>query len=85
MRFSPLPPAPRPIDPASCGTIDGTQTETCKYTLSISDVDPDDNNQSFTVTAAPEFDDTECGSFTLTQTGAKGITGSGAVLDCWGR
>lgn len=70
-------------DPAGCGAVAGTQTETCKYTLTIGGVTG--TNQAYTITAAPTFDDAECGSMTITQTGARGITGSGDVNDCWGR
>ncbi len=69
-------------DPGGCSE-GGTQTETCKYTLSIGDVTG--TNQAFTLTATPTFDDTECGNLTFNQTGAKGISGSGSADTCWGR
>ena len=44
------------------------------------------SNQSFTLTAVPQtFQDDDCGSLTLTNTGVKGITGSGNADNCWGR
>jgi type IV pilus assembly protein PilE len=53
--------------------------------------------QAFTLTATPcgtagtcpagsdTFTDAECGNLTLTQTGARGITGTGTVANCWQR
>jgi type IV pilus assembly protein PilE len=48
--------------------------------------------QQFTLTAAPNFTDSECGSLTLTQTGARGLViGGTASADaalinrCWAR
>jgi len=42
---------------------------------------------TFTLTAAPQGTqatrDAECGGFTVTQTGLRGITGTGTVQDCW--
>jgi type IV pilus assembly protein PilE len=41
--------------------------------------------QRFTLTATPNFTDTECGNLTLDHTGARGISGTGTVADCWRR
>lgn len=41
---------------------------------------------TFTLSAAPQGSQTrddECGTLTLTQAGAKGISGTGTVQDCW--
>lgn len=40
---------------------------------------------AFTLTAAPKSNapDSKCGSLTLTNTGVKGVTGSGTVAECW--
>lgn len=41
----------------------------------------------FTLTAVPQnrqqTRDTECGNFTLDHRGARGVSGSGSVSDCW--
>ncbi len=42
--------------------------------------------QTFSLQATPVgFTDTKCGNLTLTHTGAKGISGTATVDDCWGR
>jgi type IV pilus assembly protein PilE len=69
-------------DPGSC-TAAGTQTETCKYTVTAAVSGANDKN--FTVTATPTFEDTECGALTITNTGDKGEGGTGDENDCWGR
>lgn len=69
-------------DPAGCSES-GTQSETCKYTLTIGGVTG--TNQAYTLTATPIFVDPECGNLTLSQTGARGISGTGDADDCWGR
>lgn len=41
---------------------------------------------TFTIEAAPQggqTDDTECGTLSLSHTGAQGETGTGSVQDCW--
>ena len=41
---------------------------------------------TYTLTATPagaQVGDTKCGNLSLTNTGLKGITGTGAVTDCW--
>lgn len=38
---------------------------------------------SFTLTAIPVAVDTECGNFTLTQTGQRGHTGTLPLASCW--
>ncbi len=59
-----------------------TTTETGKYTLSITTAG---TFQTYTLTATPTFADPDCGNFTYTQAGTKGVTGSTSVADCWGR
>lgn len=53
------------------------------YTLTVSS----SGSPSYTVTAAPKpaqaSKDAKCGILTLTETGAKSISGSGTVSDCW--
>lgn len=52
------------------------------YTLRISAVDAGSFTLTATATGAQAND--RCGNFTLTHTGAKGVTGRGAtVQDCW--
>jgi type IV pilus assembly protein PilE len=52
------------------------------YQLSVSTSGP-----SFAASAAPTgtqaSKDGECGTFTITQTGAQGVTGSGGTAKCW--
>lgn len=53
------------------------------YTLTVvSSASP-----SYTVSAAPlgvqAAKDAKCGTLTLTQTGVKGVTGTGTVAECW--
>lgn len=55
------------------------ESETGKYTLQIARAD---NNQTFTLTAAPTFNDTKCGNLTLTSRGVRG-SALGTVADCW--
>jgi type IV pilus assembly protein PilE len=59
-----------------------TTTETGKYTLSITTSTP---FQAYTLKATPTFADPECGELTYTQAGTKGVTGTAAMVDCWGR
>jgi type IV pilus assembly protein PilE len=45
------------------------------------------SGNSFTLTAQAtgnQVNDTECGNFTYTGLGVKGITGTGTVAQCWG-
>jgi type IV pilus assembly protein PilE len=42
------------------------------------------DSQSYTITATPVKTDADCGSLTLTDTGAKGVTAAnGSVANCW--
>jgi type IV pilus assembly protein PilE len=43
------------------------------------------SNQTFILTATPNFDDPECGQLTYQNTGAKGKSGTSSVADCWAR
>jgi len=56
--------------------VEGTQ----RYTITVAYANA---GQSFTLTAEQNFGDAECGNLTLTQTGAKGISGTGTVANCW--
>ena len=71
-----------PVAPAL--TNFSTTTETGKYTLSI-DTEPATTRQTYTLTAAPTFADPDCGNFTYTQAGVKGVSGTMSVANCWGR
>ena len=54
---------------------------TSAYTITIAAT-----ASTYTLTAAPagaQAGDTKCASLTLTNTGLKAITGTGAVTDCW--
>ncbi len=67
----------------ACGLQDGDteMSENDKYQVTVATTDT-----TFDVTAAPlgsQTSDTECGDFTLDETGAKGVSGSGTVTDCW--
>ena len=59
-----------------------TSTESGKYTLSIT---TSGTYQTYTLTATPNFTDPECANLTYTQAGARGISGTGTVNNCWGR
>jgi type IV pilus assembly protein PilE len=57
---------------------------TSQYTLAITT----SSSNAFTLTATPrpgyaQAADTKCAAITLTNTGVRGITGTGAVKDCW--
>ena len=58
-------------------------SESGLYTLTIGNLGA--NAQTFLLTAAPTFDDPDCGSLTLDQTGTKNKTGTKSIGDCWGR
>lgn len=60
-------------------------SETGKYDITVV---LGDGGQSYTATAAPaagggQEDDEFCGSLTLTDTGVRGITGTGTAAQCW--
>ena len=61
-------------------------TESGYYTLAVA---LGNGGQSFTVTATPAsgpaLDDSKCAAFSVTDTGAKGISGSGDTGKCWGK
>lgn len=65
---------------ANCavGNGDTINSENARYTVTVASA-----ANTFTLTAAPQRADPECGSLTLTHTGVRGITGSGTVDDCW--
>lgn len=60
-----------------------TTSETGKYNLTIGGLGA--NNQTYTLTATPTFEDAQCGNLTLTNAGIKGQSGTGSSKDCWGR
>jgi type IV pilus assembly protein PilE len=43
------------------------------------------NAQDFTLTATPTYTDAKCGNLTLTNTGAKGKSGTESVQNCWSK
>lgn len=59
--------------------LQSVPAESPKYTLAVNA--PAAN--SFTLTATPIRAVSRCGNLTLTNTGVRGITGSGTVADCW--
>nr|WP_288355438.1 type IV pilin protein [uncultured Pseudomonas sp.] len=59
----------------------GNKSATGKYVFSVSKVDKDGG---YTLTATQQFGDSKCGNLTLTATGTRGATASGAnATDCW--
>lgn len=67
----------------NCGVQDGDteMSENDKYQVTIATT-----ATTFDLTAAPQgsqTSDAECGDFTLDETGAKGVSGTGTVADCW--
>ena len=70
-------------DDGDCGLQDGDteMSENDKYQVTVAAT-----ATTFDLTAAPQgsqTSDSECGDFTLDETGAKGVSGSGTVNDCW--
>jgi type IV pilus assembly protein PilE len=73
--------------------LSAQEQQSTDYTFSaLVPVPPDISNQTYLLTATPAFTDTKCGSFTLDQTGTRGITIAGVpdlvqsdINDCWGR
>lgn len=65
---------------ANCAVANGDtiNSENALYTVTVASA-----ANTFTLTAAPQRADPECGSLTLTHTGVRGITGTGTVDDCW--
>lgn len=68
----------------STDVLTSDKTENGWYQLEITAKGP----STFTITAKPlneqASQDSTCGSLSLTNLGAKGVTGSGTVQDCWG-
>jgi type IV pilus assembly protein PilE len=54
---------------------------TAKYAITL----PQATATAYTIQAAPSggYSDAECGTMTITQTGAKTETGTGSLGDCW--
>jgi type IV pilus assembly protein PilE len=59
--------------------LSAVPAESPKYNLAVQA--PAAN--SYTLTATPIRAVSQCGNLTLTNTGVRGITGSGTVADCW--
>lgn len=59
--------------------LQSVPVESPKYTLAVNA--PAAN--AFTLTATPIRAVSQCGNLTLTNTGVRGISGSGTVADCW--
>ena len=69
--------------PAIVAAQAGATSETGKYTGSMTVATP---WQIYTITAAENFNDTDCGDLTLTQAGVKDRTGTAmSIRDCWGK
>ncbi len=65
---------------ASINAFSGDSAASSAYNLTVTT-----NAQDFTVTATPAFTDTKCGNLTLTNTGAKGKTGTESMQNCWSK
>jgi type IV pilus assembly protein PilE len=65
---------------ASINAFSGDSAASSAYNVTVTT-----NAQDFTVTATPIFTDTKCGNLTLTNTGAKGKTGTESMLNCWSK
>ena len=72
----------------SATALPGVQCRTSlasRYTISFASGEPTD--RTFRVQAVPKAaqaaNDGKCATLSLTQTGAKGVTGTGTVDDCW--
>ena len=65
---------------ANCAIANGDtiNSENGRYAVTVASA-----ANTFTLTATPDQADPECGNLTLTHTGARGITGTGTVDDCW--
>ena len=63
---------------ASIPSYSGDTSAASYYTLSVTT-----NAQDFTLTATPVKSDSKCGNFTLSNTNAKGATGSQGSTTCW--
>ena len=73
------------------GTATALPTTACRtdiasrYTLQFASSEP--TERTFRIQAVPKgaqaSNDGKCGTLSLTQTGVKGITGTGTVDDCW--
>ncbi len=66
--------------PATVAAAAGATSETGLYTGSMT-VAAADGYQTYTITATPNFTDSECGNLTLQQDGTKGSSIAGA--NCW--
>lgn len=64
---------------ASAVELGNPISERGMYTLNVV---RQNNNQSYTLTANQQFNDTRCGNLTLTSTGVKGAS-IGTVDNCW--
>lgn len=56
------------------------------YAIAVNQNACTDDGTCYLATATAQgsqADDTECGNFTLSHTGARGISGTGSAADCW--
>jgi type IV pilus assembly protein PilE len=67
---------------ARINSISGDSAASSAYNITVTT-----NAQDFTLTATPvaNFNDTKCGVLTLTNTGAKGKTGTESLQSCWSK
>jgi type IV pilus assembly protein PilE len=65
---------------ASINAFSGDSAASSAYNLAVTTTP-----QAFTVTATPTFTDAKCGNLTLTNTGAKGRTGTESMQNCWSK
>ena len=67
--------------PGNLKTVEGG-----RYTITRTTPDKEDSRASFILTATPKGAQSgdKCGNFTLTNTGAEGVSKS-TVVDCWGK
>jgi len=72
-------------DADECNVSFPIDSDTGKYQMPAADQTID--QAAFELTAVPQGSqatrDTECGNFTLEQNGARDVSGSGTVDDCW--
>ncbi|MGY8871353.1 MAG: type IV pilin protein [Pseudomonadales bacterium] len=68
------PPVPATLPVASCTTENGIAS---RYTFNATIA-----ATTYTIRAVPQITDAQCGTLSITQTGARGA-GTGSVQDCW--
>jgi type IV pilus assembly protein PilE len=65
---------------ARINSFSGDSAAASSHTISVTT-----NAQDFTLTATPSYTDTKCGNLTLTNTNAKGESGTESVQTCWSK